>query len=172
MRLFISFLAGVLFKETVLKNGFKFIFGRKKIKKFSSQKLITGGKINGLLIAKSIIDDLNKGISFKFDKIAFINYELGGKKYINYYLPYEEIKYTDFDYHETKIRNKYNNLLIAKVENNGKIEYLTSYLKMFFNQNKDLTPKILYQVYPKDLKTPLTIMDSKKSYDFNLNELI
>ncbi len=169
MKLFIGFLAGFFFK-----NGFKFIFYRKKIKKkISSQKLITGGKINGLLITKPIIDDLNKGISFKFDKIAFINYEVGEKRYINYYLPYEEIKYTDFDYQETKIRNKYNNLLIAKVENNGKIEYLTSYLKMFFNQHKDITPKILYQVYPKELSDNiLTIMDFKKSYDFRLNELI
>ena len=163
MKLFIGFLAGFFFK-----NGVKFIIKFRKIKKFSSNKLI----ISGTDLSKNVINDLNKGMSFKFDKMTFINYEVCGKKYINYYLPYEEIKYTDFDYQETKIRNKYNNLLIAKVENNGKIEYLTSYLKMFFNQHKELTPKILYQVYPKELKSPLTIMDSKRSYDFNLNELI
>jgi len=112
------------------------------------------------------------------DVYLYITYSINDKKYINVYNKQDLIKTDDFTELDTVYKDFFDTIIAARTEfSNGRIEYLTRYLKMFVNNTKLLTPEILLNNYDKidnDLenKTIDIITEDSETYIFTLNEYL
>ena len=113
------------------------------------------------------------------DIYLYINYRINNKKYVNVYKPSDEIHSNDF---LNIINNgEADNIICSSFEYSTsakvKFEYMTNYLKMFFNNKRHITPELLLLNYDKldiqvsDLKlNVITVHSENKKY--LLNEIV
>ena len=93
----------------------------------------------------------------------FVNYLVDDKKYINVYSDTDSVNISDFKYNETDFRLKSNGTICYSLKNNNKLEYISNYIKMFYNSTRSelLIPRILLYNY--------SVLDIDLESDINLN---
>jgi hypothetical protein len=115
------------------------------------------------------------------DVYLYVNYKIDSKKYINVYKTTDEIHSNDFL--NIINNNEANNIICSSFEYSTStptrvnFEYMTNYLKMFFNNKTDITPELLLLNYDK-LDIPvggvklniITVHSENKK--FLLNEIV
>ena len=125
--------------------------------------------INAPILFENLLKDLDLPLFESFGKIyVYIHY----KNLINIYLPESTIDLSDFEPKETELSIKYQNIIYATVISDKKTEYITNYLKSFFNNTIELTPELLLLDYDQDNITSLKIVNKSNNFIFNLYETI
>ena len=110
----------------------------------------------------------------------YINYSINRQKFINVYSKNDIIKEDDFILNETKLKIQFKNLLCSSVKyyssSKQKNEYITNYLKLFYNNKNELTPELILYNYDQlnidltDIKL-VTIID-KRVKEYSSNSII
>ena len=109
----------------------------------------------------------------------YINYNTECQKFINVYSGESTICSNDFKITETKIRKNFENILCSSIKiTNAKNEYISNYLKLYYNNTNPITPGIIINNYDKinidysNIKLILISDTTIKEYsmDFVLNE--
>ena len=121
-----------------------------------------------------------------FEKIGtnylFIKYTYLGKKYINIYDSDTVINMKDFNCNltiDTNFNTKYNSILCSSIKYNTgydeKTEYISSYLKKFYNNKIPLNLELLLLNYHLNINlknVKLNIIKNNEILELNLNEFI
>jgi hypothetical protein len=103
----------------------------------------------------------------------YVTYFVDSQKFINVYSQGSYITSNDF---KTKEQNGIDNILCSSVKYDKKTEYITNYLKLFYNTYSSLTPELLLLNYDKintDLKsTSLLIIKDKCIREYSYTETL
>jgi len=110
----------------------------------------------------------------------YINYTYLGKKYINIYDSSSTIDIKDFKVkNSSKFDGNFDNILCSNIKYNNdheeKTEYISSYLKKFYNNKNPLTLELLLLNYHLNInlkKVKLIIIKNNEIKELNLNEII
>jgi hypothetical protein len=167
-----------------LQPGWKY-FSNKKILKielpedildFINTKIDTI-KVSDLFELKEIEEEhlisLDVPLFESFGKIyLYFTYFIDSQKFINVYTPDMNISKSDF----SMSYSNYDNILCASLKYKNKIEYISNYYKLFFNNGQTLTPEILIMNNDK-LNIPienckLIIIKDKSIKEYSYNEII
>jgi hypothetical protein len=110
-----------------------------------------------------------------FGKIyLYVTYYKNNKKFINIYDENMDISKDDFNH--IKELSMFNNILCASLKCQNKTEYITKYLKLFYNNNINLTPELLLLNYDKincDLKnSSFLIIRDRYIREYSYTEII
>ena len=111
----------------------------------------------------------------KFGKCyLYINYTTNKTSYTNVYSTESRILNSDFSIRETKLKEKYSNLICATASYGKKNEYVTKYFKTFLNNIESISVKEFIMNYDTitTLNCNLTLFNNNSINKLSLNETI
>ncbi len=105
---------------------------------------------------------------------VYIHYFVDNKEYINVYTKDSIIKRQDFTINDTELSRKYNSIICATFNINGKDIYITKYFKKFLNNTVPLKTDNLLMYYDglDTLNANLQIINNENITIHQLHELI